>query len=138
MLCTRGSLVPLSHGMRELSRPLLVIVSLVAGCLFAALPLMLSRFMSTAADAAVRVAYVTAPPAEAPKLAKAIVHARLAACVNIVPAVVSVYEWEGEMNEDTESLMVIKTRESLQNVRPRHTMPFARVATHRKRRYSHE
>jgi len=31
-----------------------------------------------------------------------------AACVNILPAVTSVYRWEGKLNEDSESLLVIK------------------------------
>lgn len=30
----------------------------------------------------------------------------MAACVNLVPNVTSIYKWEGEVNEDTETLMV--------------------------------
>lgn len=37
---------------------------------------------------------------------------KLAACANIVPKIVSVYEWENKINEDSESLMMIKTRTS--------------------------
>ena len=42
-------------------------------------------------------------------LARELVEARLAACVNILPAT-SVYRWEGEVQEDEEHLLVIKTR----------------------------
>ncbi|XP_063601936.1 protein CutA homolog [Penaeus indicus] len=37
---------------------------------------------------------------------------KLAACVNIIPNIVSVYEWKEEINEDPEVLMIIKTRSS--------------------------
>lgn len=57
------------------------------------------------------VAYVTAPNEEvAKKLAHGIVSNKLAACVNIIPKITSVYEWEGKINEDSEVLMMIKTR----------------------------
>ena len=35
---------------------------------------------------------------------------RLAACVNIIPGLRSIYRWEGEICDDGESLLVIKTR----------------------------
>lgn len=47
---------------------------------------------------------------EAKKIAKALVEGRLAACVNIVPQITSVYEWQGEICEEGEFLLVIKTR----------------------------
>ncbi|KZC11836.1 PREDICTED: divalent-cation tolerance protein CutA [Dufourea novaeangliae] len=57
------------------------------------------------------VAYVTVPSQEvAKKLAHGLVKNKLAACVNIIPGVISVYEWKNEMNEDNELLMMIKTR----------------------------
>jgi periplasmic divalent cation tolerance protein len=46
---------------------------------------------------------------EAHKIARALVEHQLAACVNIVPHVESVYRWEGEVEEATEWLLVIKT-----------------------------
>lgn len=55
------------------------------------------------------VVCVTAPVAEAPDLARALVERRLAACVNIVPGVRSVYRWKGEICDDQEALLVIKT-----------------------------
>lgn len=42
-------------------------------------------------------------------LAHALVEARLAACVNIVPAIHSVYRWEGRVTDDAEQLLIIKT-----------------------------
>lgn len=52
----------------------------------------------------------TAPPRQAQALAKGLVAARLAACVNVLPGVVSHYRWEGKVQRDRESLLVIKTR----------------------------
>lgn len=42
-------------------------------------------------------------------LAKQVIERRLGACVNILPAVESVYSWEGEVQSDSESLMLVKT-----------------------------
>jgi periplasmic divalent cation tolerance protein len=55
------------------------------------------------------VCLVTAPPDRADELAKALVAERLAACVNVVPQVRSFYRWEGEVADDAESLLVVKT-----------------------------
>ena len=57
-----------------------------------------------------RVVLCTAPPDEAVALAREVVGRRLAACVNIVPGLRSIYRWKGEICDDAESLMVIKTR----------------------------
>ena len=58
------------------------------------------------------ICLVTAPSREsAVALAKGVVEKRLAACVNIVPGVESVYRWEGSMVMDEEALMVIKSSE---------------------------
>ncbi len=46
------------------------------------------------------------------KVARGLVARRLAACVNIVPGVRSVYRWKGEVKDDKELLLVVKTRES--------------------------
>ncbi|PWA80740.1 nitrogen regulatory PII-like, alpha/beta [Artemisia annua] len=62
------------------------------------------------------VVYVTVPNKEAgKKLAASIVKEKLAACVNRVPGVESVYLWQGEIQTDSEELLIIKTRESLLN-----------------------
>jgi periplasmic divalent cation tolerance protein len=59
----------------------------------------------------VRVVLVTAPDAECGgRVARDLVGSRLAACVNLVPAVRSIYRWEGEVKDDAEVLLVIKTR----------------------------
>lgn len=44
------------------------------------------------------------------RIARSLVERRLAACVNVVPGVVSVYRWKGEVCRDEESLLVVKTR----------------------------
>ena len=46
---------------------------------------------------------------EARKIAKALVEAHLAACVNIVPRVESIYRWEGKVESTAEWLLLIKT-----------------------------
>ncbi len=48
--------------------------------------------------------------ADAERIARALVERRLAACVNVLPGVVSVYRWKGEVCRDEELLLVIKTR----------------------------
>jgi periplasmic divalent cation tolerance protein len=47
---------------------------------------------------------------EAQKIAHALVERRLAACVNIVPQIESVYRWQGKVESATEWLLIIKTR----------------------------
>ena len=59
------------------------------------------------------VVFVTAPEAEAQVLAEVLVREKKAACVNIVPRVRSTYWWQGEIESDDESLLIIKTRTSL-------------------------
>ena len=55
--------------------------------------------------------HVTMPDKErAASLARALVDEGLAACVNIVPGVKSIYQWEGRLQEDEEVLCLIKTR----------------------------
>jgi periplasmic divalent cation tolerance protein len=47
---------------------------------------------------------------DAERIARSLVERRLAACVNVVPGVVSVYRWKGEVCRDEERLLVVKTR----------------------------
>lgn len=44
------------------------------------------------------------------RLASALVERRLAACVNVVPGIASVYRWEGKVHTDDECLLIVKTR----------------------------
>ena len=46
---------------------------------------------------------------EAKRIAKALVEGRLAACVNLVGGVESIYRWQGEVEEAAEVLLLIKT-----------------------------
>ena len=46
---------------------------------------------------------------EAEKIARALVERRLAACVNIVPGIESVYRWQGKVESAAEWMLVIKT-----------------------------
>ncbi len=62
----------------------------------------------------VMVVWVTVGKSEeAQKIAKTIVEEKLAACVNIIPTVRSIYFWKGEVCDDQESLLMIKTRTEL-------------------------
>ena len=53
--------------------------------------------------------YCTCPPDAVDALAGGLVERRLAACVNVLPKIRSVYRWEGAVTADEESLLVIKT-----------------------------
>lgn len=55
------------------------------------------------------VALVTCPGDKAEGIATALVEEQLAACVNIVNQVTSIYRWEGTVKKDQESLLIIKT-----------------------------
>ena len=60
----------------------------------------------------VRIVFCTIDSTDAArKLARRLVEERLAACVNIIGNVTSVYKWEGRIEEDAELLLVIKTRD---------------------------
>jgi periplasmic divalent cation tolerance protein len=48
--------------------------------------------------------------AVAERLARGLVEAKLAACVNVVSALRSFYAWKGEIHDDTELQLLIKTR----------------------------
>ncbi len=46
---------------------------------------------------------------EAERLAESLVTEKLAACVNIVPGVTSVYFWEGKLCKEDEHLLIVKS-----------------------------
>ena len=52
---------------------------------------------------------------EAGKIAHALVEQKLAACVNLVDPIRSVYRWEGKVAEDAEVLLVVKSSRGLLN-----------------------
>lgn len=58
--------------------------------------------------------YITAKnKEEAGKIGKELVKARLAACVNIIDKMNSLYWWEGKIQDDNEAVLIAKTKESL-------------------------
>ncbi len=59
------------------------------------------------------VVLITAPQAEAKELARILVGEKLAACANIIDTVSSIYWWEGKIQDDIESLLILKTRKDL-------------------------
>lgn len=50
---------------------------------------------------------------EAGQVARKLVEARVAACVNIVPGVRSLYHWQGKVEDSSEWMLIIKTRRDL-------------------------
>lgn len=79
-------------------------------------------------DKAVLV-YSTFPSLEtAEETGGALVDGGLAACVNILPGMVSIYTWNGARHRDAEVVMIIKTRRSLS----------ARVIEETRRRHAYE
>ncbi len=66
--------------------------------------------MTADARTDVRTALVTAPDQEtAERLGRTLVEEGLVACANVVPGVVSLYRWDGELQRDEEVLLVLKT-----------------------------
>lgn len=56
----------------------------------------------------IAIALVSCPSADAPRLARALVEARVAACVNMLPAVRSIYRWQDTIEDETETLLLVK------------------------------
>ena len=49
---------------------------------------------------------------ESKKIGRTIVEERLAGCVNIIPTIKSLYWWKGEIEDDNESILIVKTKVS--------------------------
>ena len=57
------------------------------------------------------LAYMTAGSVEEAKaIGRVLVEEGLAACVNVIPGMVSVYRWEGAVEEAEEAVLIAKTR----------------------------
>lgn len=69
--------------------------------------------MSDPATRAILVLTTAGSPEQAQAIAGALVERRLAACVNVVSNVCSVYRWKGELAREEEALLVIKTEATL-------------------------
>ncbi len=60
---------------------------------------------------AVQIIYCTVPDTETGHLiAGHLVEYQLAACVNLLPGIESVYRWQGQLHKETEVLLMIKSR----------------------------
>ena len=66
--------------------------------------------MAESEETFIVVLCTTPSPEVSAELARGIVEGQLAACVNILPGVRSIYRWQGSTHDDSESLMLIKTR----------------------------
>jgi periplasmic divalent cation tolerance protein len=67
-------------------------------------------------------------PEQAERIARHLVEQRVAACVNILPAVRSIYRWKEKLEDTSELLLVIKTRRDL----------FARLRSEIEKTHSYE
>ena len=57
------------------------------------------------------IVFITAPSSEvADEIAEVLLEGKLAACVNVIPGVRSIYTWKGKREVDQEVLMVVKSR----------------------------
>jgi periplasmic divalent cation tolerance protein len=62
--------------------------------------------------AAILVYITAATPEDATSIGAAIVGERLAACANVIPEMTSIYRWEGEVRQDSETVLILKTTEN--------------------------
>jgi periplasmic divalent cation tolerance protein len=60
------------------------------------------------------VVFITAPSGEeAANIAKELVENRVAGCINIIKDIRSIYRWQGNIEDDNEILMIVKTQKKL-------------------------
>lgn len=60
------------------------------------------------------VVFCTAPPSfDVESLARTLVSSKLAACVQVLPSIRSIYSWQGEVQQEAETLLLMKTRADL-------------------------
>lgn len=60
-------------------------------------------------ESSLRLVLCNCPKDKVDSLSRELVERRLAACVNVIPVVASVYTWEGRVHVDEESTMLVKT-----------------------------
>lgn len=65
--------------------------------------------MSSSVQKAVLVLTTIGADTDGPALARTLVEEHLAACVNVLPLMTSVYRWKGQVEQDREQQLVIKT-----------------------------
>jgi periplasmic divalent cation tolerance protein len=59
----------------------------------------------------IQIVFCTVPDTETgQRIARHLVEYRLAACVNLLPGIESIYQWKGEIQQDSEVLLMIKSR----------------------------
>ncbi|MGE0869705.1 MAG: divalent-cation tolerance protein CutA [Kofleriaceae bacterium] len=69
--------------------------------------------MADLVDPALRIVISTFPTADkAAEIARVLVDEQLAACVNVVPQIRSIYRWQGAVQDDVEALALIKTTDA--------------------------
>ncbi|KAG5541849.1 hypothetical protein RHGRI_021632 [Rhododendron griersonianum] len=120
-----GAFCVLTVGLCNLYRPSLLSLSSATGCSpsLPLSPLSRSNCSGEKPEKGIRGIRMEASGKTVPskKLAESLVKEKLAACVNRVPGIFngwllgieSVYQWRGEIQTDSEELLIIKTRESL-------------------------
>ncbi len=70
--------------------------------------------MTNPTDTTAIIVFITAPNKDdAAMIARALVETKLAACVNILENIRSIYTWQGKVEDDSEVLMTVKTRKEL-------------------------
>jgi len=67
----------------------------------------------TVARGFVMIFVTAASEQEAASIGRALVEEGLAACANIIPQIRSIYQWKGEVRDEGEALIIIKSREDL-------------------------
>jgi periplasmic divalent cation tolerance protein len=69
----------------------------------------IGNFMSKTTDKVLIVLVTTSTSKDAVVIGEAVVRAKRAACVNILPAVTSIYRWKGKTEKSREALLILKT-----------------------------
>ena len=77
---------------------------------------------------AIVVLVTAASKQEADRIGRALVKAELAACVNVLPGIRSIFRWAGKVSEEREVLLIVKSRSDL----------FGRLAAEVKRLHSYQ